>query len=95
MRKVMALLVMMALLVIGVTACPSVDNVAACDDWLASMECGDYDFTAVVDCTVYSETACDISAYFTCLADATDCDEDLGIVDTTGWTDCADEATCE
>ena len=48
-----------------------------------------------MDCTVYSETACDISGYFDCLTDATDCDEDLGIVDTTGWADCAEEATCD
>ncbi len=95
MRKVLALFALAGLLCVGLTACPSVDNVAACDEWLASLQCGDYDFSGVVDCTVYSETACDISGYFDCLTDATDCDEDLGIVDTTGWADCAEEATCD
>ncbi len=71
------------------------DNVQACEEWVGSFSCGDYYLSGVVDCSVYSETVCDVSDYFDCLAENTDCDEDLGIVDTTGWTSCADLASCD
>ena len=70
-------------------------NVEACDDWLASMACGDTDFSGLIDCGVYEETTCDVSDYFTCLSDNTTCDEDAGIADTTGWADCVSKASCE
>jgi hypothetical protein len=71
------------------------DNVGACEDWLASMECGDYDFSELVDCSIYSDTPCDISDYFDCLAENGSCDEDTGVYDSSGWADCADLASCD
>ncbi len=71
------------------------DNVGACEDWLASMECGDYDFSEVVDCSAYADYPCDISDYFDCLAENGSCDEDTGVYDSSGWGDCADLASCE
>ena len=81
----------------GLVACANAGeaNVAACEDWVASMECGDTDYSTLVTCSSYSETTCDISEYFDCLSDNTTCDEDLGVADTTGWADCTDLAVCE
>ncbi len=82
--------------VLGLTACGSVGdkNVSACEDWLASMSCGDTDFSTLVSCDVYQDTTCDVSDYFTCLTDGTTCDEATGVADMTGWADCATLATC-
>ncbi len=47
-------------------------NVAACEDWVASLsECGTVAdaFTGDGFCDGYSETTCDISEYFNCQAD--------------------------
>lgn len=80
--------------VLGLAACAP-DNVGACEDWLTSMECGDYDYSTVVDCNVYKDYACDVSDYFTCLSDNTTCDDATGVADTTGWTECTSLAACE
>jgi len=69
-------------------------NVAACEDWIASMECGDTDFAALVYCDAYAQTACDISDYFDCLAAETECDEETGVIDTSDWLNCLDLAEC-
>jgi hypothetical protein len=69
-------------------------NVAACEDWLSAMECGDTDFSQLVSCDVYVNTSCDISDYFDCLAEETSCDEETGIVDTSEWLNCIDLAEC-
>jgi len=70
-------------------------NVAACEDWLASMSCGDTDYTTLVSCDAYEETTCDISEYFDCLTENTTCDEDLGVADMSGWTECTSYTTCD
>ena len=71
----------------------SFDNTAACNDWLAAVSCGEFDFTGVVDCSIYANLACDVADYFNCLTNNTTCDEVTGIPDTTGWTQCASLAT--
>ena len=77
------------------TACsPGKANVAACEDWLAAMDCGDTDFSTLVSCDVYENTECDISQYFDCLAEETTCDDDLGVADTSGWLNCLEQAEC-
>jgi hypothetical protein len=70
-------------------------NVAACEDWLASLSCGDWDPAGdgSVSCDAYGELKCDVSEYFTCLTDATSCEDD--VVDIAGWGECATKATCE
>ncbi len=70
-------------------------NVAACEEWLASMSCGDTDYSTLVSCDAYEEITCDVSDYFDCLTENTTCDEDLGVADLTGWTVCTDYAVCE
>ena len=73
------------------------DNVAACEAWLESMECGDQDFDGLVDCSIYAyeNYPCNVADYFDCLAEEGECDEDLGIYDSSGWTDCVDLAACD
>ncbi len=88
MRKVLAILVFAA-------GCGGVDNVTACEDWLAAVSCGEYDFSTSVDCSVYGETECDIADYFTCLTDNTVCDEETGVPDMSGWGSCTSYASCE
>ena len=71
------------------------DNVKACNDWLASMSCGSFDFSTGTDCNIYKDaTTCDLSPYFKCLTNNTTCDEVNGIPDITGWTNCQDQNTC-
>lgn len=84
-----------ALFALSLLGCGAADNVGACEDWVAAMQCGEYDYSTVVDCTIYEETTCDISDYFDCLTENTTCDEATGIPDTTGWTSCYDLASCE
>jgi hypothetical protein len=83
-----------AILATSLTACAP-DNVGACEDWVASMSCGDNDFGSLVDCSLYEETTCDIASYFDCLTENTTCDEKTGVIDTTGWAGCMDKATCD
>jgi hypothetical protein len=68
------------------------DNVGACEGWVESAECGDYDWSQSVDCSAYANYPCDIADYFNCLNENTSCTD--GIPDTTGWTNCAELATC-
>lgn len=72
-------------------------NIDACNAWLDASECGDFDFSTVIDCNVYDNDAykkCDISGYFDCLATNTTCDEALGIA-TVDAAACTAEASCE
>jgi len=78
----------------GAVACTGPDNVASCNEWLESASCGDFDFSASVDCSVYENTDCDISEYFECLTANTSCDEGTGVPDVSGWGQCAAKATC-
>jgi hypothetical protein len=68
------------------------DNVGACEGWIESAECGDYDWSQSVDCSAYANLACDISDYFNCLNENTGCND--GIPDTSGWTECYALASC-
>ena len=65
------------------------DNVEACEAWLESLTCGVYDFTDTVDCSAYAKEDCDLVPYFECLAENTECDEETGILDMSGWEQCA------
>ena len=71
----------------------SIDNVAACERWVDTVSCGDFDFSMLVDCDLYEDTVCDISDYFDCLSDNTECND--GVPDTQGWQNCAEEAECD
>jgi hypothetical protein len=99
MKKVLALL-LVSVFAVAMIGCGdddgggAADNVGACEDWLAAMDCGTTDFSSLVDCNAYANTTCDISDYFQCLTDGTTCDEATGVVDMTGWADCADLASC-
>ena len=68
------------------------DNVGACEGWVESAECGDYDWSQSVDCSSYANLQCDIADYFNCLNENTACSD--GIPDTSGWTNCYDLAVC-
>ena len=68
------------------------DNVGACEGWIESAECGDYDWSQSIDCGAYASHPCDVADYFNCLNDNTGCTN--GIPDTTGWAECAELATC-
>ena len=70
-------------------------NVDSCETWVADVSCGETDFSGLVDCTIYEETDCDISGYFDCLTSNGSCDDATGVYDSSGWTTCASEATCE
>ncbi len=70
-------------------------NVQACEEWVEAVSCGEYDFSTSVDCSVYEDSACDISDYFDCLTDNTICDEETGVPDMSGWGECTDYASCE
>lgn len=73
-------------------ACGGTDNVGACEDYVASVSCGDYDASEFVDCSVYEATTCDISDYFNCLADAGTCTDD--VYDAGDVSSCTALATC-
>lgn len=70
----------------------AIDNVGACEEWIDASECGEYDWSSVIDCSIYADLPCNISAYFNCLTDNTSCVE--GIPDTSGWANCYELATC-
>lgn len=84
---------LLASLALALSAC-GYDNVGACEDWVASMECGDYDYSSVVDCSVYEDYNCDVADYFDCLTDNTTCDDATGVADMSGWTECTSLAAC-
>jgi hypothetical protein len=87
---------LISLAVVGLVACGGAakKNVAACEDFIASLDCGAFDFSSIYPdgfCEdTYGETTCDISEYFTCLTDGATCENDI-------WsapTDCT-VPTCE
>lgn len=69
----------------------AVDNVAACEGFVAAYECADIDVAQFVMCEVYANTTCDIADYFDCLADEVTCDP-TGIGNAA--TTCASLAMC-
>jgi hypothetical protein len=51
-------------------------NVAACEAYVESLACGDYDFSVLYPegyCETWAETECDVSEYFRCLDRGSDC----------------------
>jgi hypothetical protein len=83
-------------------------NVQACEDWVQAMDanfagtaCEDADFSLLLTggCEQYETTKCDISDYFTCLEEQTECVENEeqggGTFSTEGWSTCVQDASCE
>ncbi len=68
------------------------DNVAACNALIDEIECGMFDLSGAIDCSLYSSLTCDIADYFDCIRDAFTCTD--GVPDTSGIIDCAELATC-
>jgi hypothetical protein len=62
-------------LLLGV-ACkdPAKRSVAACEEFVSTQECGDFDFAAAFPCDSYSTAECDLTDWFDCLAENTTCD---------------------
>jgi hypothetical protein len=76
----------------------SVDNVDACEDWVAelsSSECGGADWSQLAGCQAYADVTCDLAGqgFFDCLTENTMCT--VGVPDVSGWTQCASLGTCE
>jgi hypothetical protein len=72
-------------------------NRAACEDYNDQLESLDCDASgATQDCEVYDQTSCDISDYFDCLAEKTECTEVAGqkTIDQTKALECAAMAEC-
>ena len=57
-------------ILLGVTGCGSDEpnNVEACEDFVASVKCGDTDISGIVTCSAFANTACNIADYFECLS---------------------------
>jgi hypothetical protein len=70
----------------------SPDNVGACENYVNSVECGSTDISQYVDCSAYAGYPCDISGYFDCLATNVTCTN--GVLDVSGMSQCASQATC-
>ncbi len=70
----------------------SPDNVAACEALVDEIECGEFDLSSVVDCSLYAGLACDIADYFDCVRDNISCVD--GVPDSSGIINCADLANC-
>ena len=83
-------------------------NVQACEDWIQTMDakfagtaCENADVSILTTggCAQYEDTKCDISDYFTCLEEQSECIEnesqDGGELSTEGWSNCVQDASCE
>ncbi len=68
------------------------DNVSACEALLDSLECAPPAGVALIDCTSFSASPCDISDYLDCLEDNTACNGEQ--LDPSGWSECVDLAVC-
>jgi hypothetical protein len=73
------------------------DNVEVCEDWAATVSCGDFDASTAITCSVYERETCDLTEYFTCLTDNLQCDEstDPATANVDGWEDCWDLDDCD
>lgn len=71
----------------------AVDNVGACEDLLAELDCGGMDLGQFVDCSTYASLTCDLSDYLQCLEDEFVCND--GVFDASGWAGCVSLASCE
>jgi hypothetical protein len=79
-------------LVLGLGAAGCVDNVTLCEEWVASMECGDTDFDDLVTCEDYQGRHCSLYDYFDCLTENAVCDGSA--VDTSMWSECEPLDSC-
>jgi|GEM_PF-2454377 len=70
-----------------------VDNVAACEDLIAELDCGGQDLGQYVDCSAYASLTCDLADYLQCLQDEFTCTD--GVFDASGWAGCVSLATCD
>ena len=81
MRLVMVIGVGLAVLGVG-CAGRNVHDVPPCELFLASLYCGEVDFSTIFPesyCEPYNAMTCDMNEYFTCLADSSECDEEAGV----------------
>lgn len=85
----------------AMSACSSADNVGACEGYVSqinSLECfGGAQLDPMTTCSGYESTSCDISEYFDCLTENTQC-MDVGgvsVPDTSGTASCAALARCD
>ena len=92
MKRIAIALCILLMGVVVATRRPS--TIAACEDWLDSMECGSYDFTSQVDCKQFESATCDLSDYFECLTDNTRCDEAKSLPDVSAWNTCMSKSKC-
>jgi len=69
-------------------------SVAACESWLEGMVCGETDYREEFDCQIYGEEKCDVSPYFYCLEQNTECDAETSTFDLSGWDKCQVAAGC-
>lgn len=79
-------------------------NVQACEDWIADMDelvaggaCEATDFDALIGggCEQFEDSTCDVSGYFDCLYENTECNEEAGEINAEGWNDCVSLSECE
>ena len=79
-------------------------NVAACDEWVGNMDatfeetpCAGTDFAGLLQggCEIFEDSKCDISEYFTCLEENTECSDDYEEINTEGWNDCVSLSVCD
>lgn len=74
-------------------------NVAACQNWLDTLEgleCWDAAYDPMIDCqaTYGGTSTCDISEYFDCVSASYTCENGAVSYDATAFTACADLANC-
>lgn len=101
MKKVVTLtLAAMAVATAGCNSGP--DNRASCEAYVEqinSLECfsGSAMLNPQTTCSGYDSTTCDISGYFDCLTDNTECMTvgGVSVPDTSGIASCASLATCD
>lgn len=67
-------------------------NVAACNMFVDAVNCGTVDVSMYLNCDQYAAQPCDISGYFDCLTTNTKCEN--GILNNSGWAQCASLAQC-
>lgn len=71
----------------------ALDNVGACKEWVAAVDCGTFDAEGTIPCDSFGNLTCDIGDYFDCLADNFTCTD--GHADTAQWSKCIDYASCD
>ena len=75
--------VVLAVIGAGCGGVSSADR-SSCEDFIASLECGDFDFFTLFPdprgyCEPYDAMCHGAGSYFTCLVEGSECDEEAGI----------------